>query len=152
MDSCGLVLCGCDIPYLVFGGVGYKTGRERSVKMKKMISIKGETFLHDTGKKMLEFTIREPWNSAGKHFGWTDPVPGIGISQAALKYCLRHKIEIIQIKQDGRIYETTPQTWLDFTHKHNSKDIRGQDVEIYVMQFSTEYFTRVHKEAPSKIV
>jgi len=107
------------------------------------VEFHGESFRHNEVERILEVHIREPFYSAGKKFKWLGQSIGLGLCVEALQYALKHQLQIrVKVADGSKWYETSPQTWLNFAHEHNSKMEIGNAL-IYVIQWSRAYFKTV---------
>ena len=104
--------------------------------------IRGEVFDYEPGNRILEFTIREPFYSAGKQFHWIGSTVGLGISEEALIFALKNHL-LIRVKVNSspnNLYQIHPATWLEFATKTCSVMVMGS-TKILICQWAKAYFT-----------
>lgn len=105
------------------------------------LTIRGETFFFDAANKILQFTIREPFFSAGKQFGWLGQTIGLGINEDALNFALKHncKLRVKVGDINNRVYEVDPAEWMQFAYKTKSIMVKGS-TKLLIAQWTPALF------------
>jgi hypothetical protein len=90
----------------------------------------------DDESNILYITLKEPFYSAGKKFGWDGNTVGLGVAKDIIKYAKEHNLMLAVKVGNGNWYYTTPIKWLSFVAKYNSVWKTKEGKEIYLVRWS----------------
>ena len=100
----------------------------------------------DPSEKAIYTTLKEPFFSAGKQYGWSGNTVGLGIAKEIVNFAVANDYEInVRVGDKPEQFSIKAKDWLELVRKYKSIWKTKEGKEIYIVQWSS-----LNKEELSK--
>lgn len=88
-------------------------------------------------QKIIKTSIREPFFSAGKQFGWTGNSVGIGLSEEIIEFAFKNDYDIcVSVGENPNLFWTSAKTWKSVCESKKQFFDLHDGKRLYVYQWS----------------